>query len=207
VYDDTPGQTGARWQTTQAYSQLNLGHLQHQTDNQRQAALGHGVELTTQASGAVRGGSGVLISADARAQGTGSHLDSREARNALQQAHSLALALQDSAQAQQASLAGHSLEQHQHDRTQLQRLEQDLSASSSGSAQEHFGGGQGAATAWTQPHLVTSAPGGIASLTAGSAVQVSGQHHIQVAGQDLNHLIQSDSSTVVGEGTGAKRCL
>ena len=200
VWDDSPGQTGARWQTTQASSQLNLGHLEHQNDNQRQAGLGHGVELTTQASGAVRGGSGVLVSADARPQASGSHLDSREARNALQQAHSLAVALQDSAQAQQAGVPGQSTEQHQHDRSQLKRLEQDLSASSSGSAQEHFGGGEGAATAWTQPHLVTSAPGGIASLTAGTAVQVSGQHHIQVAGHDINHLIQGDSSTVVGEG-------
>ncbi|MFN7882312.1 MAG: phage baseplate assembly protein V, partial [bacterium] len=51
VWDDSPGQTGARGQTTQASSQLNLGHLEHQNDNQRQAGLGHGVELTTQASG------------------------------------------------------------------------------------------------------------------------------------------------------------
>jgi type VI secretion system secreted protein VgrG len=200
VYDDSPVQTGTRWQTTQASSQLNLGHLEHQNDNQRQAALGHGVELTTQASGAVRGGSGVLISADARPQASSSHLDSREARQALQQAHSLAVALQDSAQEQQAALPGLRLEQYQHDRYELKRLEQDLDASISGSAQEHFGGGEGAATAWHQPHLVTSAPGGIASLTAGTVVQVSGQHQIQVAGHDINHLIQGDSSTVVGEG-------
>jgi type VI secretion system secreted protein VgrG len=200
VWDDTPGQTGTRWQTTQAFSQLNLGHLHHQSDNQRQAALGHGIELTTQASGAVRGGSGVLISADARAQAASHHLDSREAKGALQQAHSLSVALQDSAQAQAAGVPGKSSEQHQHDRTQLQRLEQDLSGTYSGSAQEHFGGGAGSVTAWTQAHLITSAPAGIAQLTAGSAVHVSGQHSVQVAGLDLNALAQGDSSTVVGEG-------
>ena len=48
--------------TTQATSQLNLGHLIHQADNHRGSFRGRGFELRTDAFGAVRGRRGVLLS-------------------------------------------------------------------------------------------------------------------------------------------------
>ena len=62
VFDDTDGQQRIQLATTQAHSQLNLGHLIHQADNFRGSFRGTGFELRTDAFGAVRGERGVLLS-------------------------------------------------------------------------------------------------------------------------------------------------
>ena len=62
VFDDTDGQQRIQLATTQAHSQLNLGHLIHQADNFRGSFRGTGFELRTDAYGAVRGERGVLLS-------------------------------------------------------------------------------------------------------------------------------------------------
>ncbi|MES1952736.1 Rhs element Vgr protein [Salinisphaera sp. S4-8] len=62
VFDDTDGQQRVQLATTQAHSQLNLGHLIHQADNFRGSFRGTGFELRTDAYGAVRGERGVLLS-------------------------------------------------------------------------------------------------------------------------------------------------
>ena len=73
VFDDSPGQSrlGLHSHTGQAGShagnaELNLGHLRQQTDNQRLSPTGYGLELKTHYSGALRAGSGLLLSADKR---------------------------------------------------------------------------------------------------------------------------------------------
>lgn len=62
VFDDTPQQLRTQLATTQYATQLNLGHLIHQTDNHRGSYRGRGFELRTNAYGAIRAGQGVLIS-------------------------------------------------------------------------------------------------------------------------------------------------
>ena len=61
---------------------------------------GHGLDLSTQAWGAVRAGQGLLLSAHGRAgsQSSGSSLDSREPRAQLEQSRQLLHALAQSAQ-------------------------------------------------------------------------------------------------------------
>ncbi len=62
VFDDTALQSRVQLATTQHASQLNLGHLVHQQDNHRGGFRGVGLELRTDAYGAVRGAQGVLLS-------------------------------------------------------------------------------------------------------------------------------------------------
>ncbi|ALM84269.1 type VI secretion system Vgr family protein [Bordetella sp. N] len=106
VMDDTPGQSRLTASTTQEDSRLNLGRLKQQNDNERLDDLGHGAELASKASVAVRGGQGLLISADARPNGSGAALDSSEAVVQLDMASEQAQALAKSAGAQQAKLEG-----------------------------------------------------------------------------------------------------
>lgn len=59
--DDHEGELRSQLASTQAASQLNLGHLIHTADNHRGSWRGSGFELRTDESGAIRGGAGVLL--------------------------------------------------------------------------------------------------------------------------------------------------
>ncbi|MFD1559964.1 type VI secretion system Vgr family protein [Paraburkholderia silviterrae] len=62
VADDSDGMGRLQMSTTHAATQLNLGHLRYQADNYLGSFRGQGVELRSDAYGAVRGERGVLIS-------------------------------------------------------------------------------------------------------------------------------------------------
>jgi type VI secretion system secreted protein VgrG len=62
VFDDTPGQLRTQLASSQYATQLNLGHLIHQSDNYRGSFRGLGAELRTDAYGALRASKGILIS-------------------------------------------------------------------------------------------------------------------------------------------------
>jgi hypothetical protein len=109
--DDSPGESRTVLGSTTAATWLQLGHLLQQDDNQRLAARGHGLDLATTAHGAVRGGSGLLLSTFTRAQGTQSAAQSIETRatlDQLEESRELARTLADTAQKQQAKLEGES---------------------------------------------------------------------------------------------------
>ncbi|MCW5581315.1 MAG: type VI secretion system tip protein VgrG, partial [Luteimonas sp.] len=67
VFDDSDGQLRLQLATTQAATQLSLGHLIHQADNYRGSFRGEGFELRTDAWGAVRAEAGLWLSAYATA--------------------------------------------------------------------------------------------------------------------------------------------
>lgn len=69
VFDDSDGQGRVQLSTTQASSQLNLGHLIHQADNHRGSFRGEGFELRTDHWGSVRAEAGLLVSTGPRAEG------------------------------------------------------------------------------------------------------------------------------------------
>ncbi len=106
VFDDTPGANRIELSSTAARTRLQLGHLLQQSDNQRLQPRGHGFDLATAGWGALRAGSGLLLSAHARpgSRNAGHQIDSREASSVLQQAQELARTLADSAQKQNAGL-------------------------------------------------------------------------------------------------------
>nr|WP_091660237.1 type VI secretion system Vgr family protein [Massilia sp. PDC64] len=62
VFDDTDAQGRVQLKCSHAATELNLGHLIHAVDNYRGSFRGLGVELRTDACGAVRAGSGLLVS-------------------------------------------------------------------------------------------------------------------------------------------------
>jgi type VI secretion system secreted protein VgrG len=72
-FDDTRGQISAQLASDHEASELNLGWLTHPRDNGTAAPRGEGVELRTGAHVAVRGGQGVLVTAEAPG-GTGTHM-------------------------------------------------------------------------------------------------------------------------------------
>lgn len=77
LFDDTPGEVRTRLASDHARAELNLGFNVHPRRNGAAEPRGEGAELRTDAAVALRGGQGVLISADAR-PGAGGSLLSRE---------------------------------------------------------------------------------------------------------------------------------
>ncbi|QJQ03836.1 type VI secretion protein [Herbaspirillum rubrisubalbicans Os34] len=74
LFDDSDGQGRLQFKTTQAGSELNLGHLIHSADNYRGSFRGTGLELRTDAYGVIRAGAGILFSSY-RAQHRAHHRD------------------------------------------------------------------------------------------------------------------------------------
>lgn len=73
--DDTPGQISAQLESEHEQSQLNLGYLTHPRHDGAGGPRGEGAELRTDAALSLRGGQGILISADASPRAKGQLLD------------------------------------------------------------------------------------------------------------------------------------
>ena len=69
LFDDTDAQGRVQLKCMHAGTELNLGHLRHVADNYRGSFRGLGVELRTDAYGAVRAGAGLLVSSCGIAHG------------------------------------------------------------------------------------------------------------------------------------------
>lgn len=75
-FDDTTGQISAQLASDHGATQLNLGLLTEPRDRHgRSDTRGEGAELRTDKAVAVRGGQGVLISAEASVEAEGTHLE------------------------------------------------------------------------------------------------------------------------------------
>jgi type VI secretion system secreted protein VgrG len=202
VFDDTPGQSRIELASTEHRSQLQLGHLKHQQDNARRADRGHGGELATTASLALRAGSGLLLSADARPNASSQHLDSREAIAQTEHAQALTQNLGELAAKQNAALQGDPQASDLPACARLKHAGEVLggmaSRGNSPSAPANdeqpikaIQGGSGTVAAWSEPRLQLSAPAGI--------VQVTPQHHILAAGSHLS-IASSQDSNLVAQG-------
>jgi type VI secretion system secreted protein VgrG len=210
VLDDSPDASRLELSTTQSKTRLQLGSLIHQDDNRRLNLRGHGFDLSTEALGAVRAGSGLLISTYAKpgsSQGAARQLDSREAQAQVDQAQELLHTLAVSSQAHQAkgdkepalpqtqSAEGPALPNQQG----LKALSKSLAGTQKreGGDDEQFGGGTGTISAWTRPDLLLTSPAAIGSFTPAHAVLSSGNTATSVAGQDLQRVAQGALVTTV----------
>ena len=211
VFDDTAGQPRLGLATTQATSRLNLGHHTQQDDNRRGKGRGHGAELATAAHGAVRGGAGLLISADAQLDGKGAFLDSAPAQAETAQAGELARKLAESAQHQGAKLAGEPAPDKLPAIEALKTSAEILAATQDVAAAQNAGatgaaevrtteGGTGTVNAYSEAQLQFSAPKGIGMMTPAEAVLVSGATSSIVATQDVNVVAQGQLSIGVAQG-------
>ena len=76
-FDDTPHEISAQLASDDGASQLNLGWLTHPRGERRQPR-GEGAELRSDHAVAIRGGKGVLITADGRSKAEGNQLERAE---------------------------------------------------------------------------------------------------------------------------------
>lgn len=106
-FDDTTGQISAQLQSSHAASQLNLGNLSHPKDKAESDGRGEGFELRTDQWGAVRAGSGLLISTHKQDQAQGVHLEAAEAKQQIEGGLSNAKALSEVAKNQQTDPLEH----------------------------------------------------------------------------------------------------
>ncbi|MCG5227846.1 type VI secretion system Vgr family protein [Acinetobacter pittii] len=123
-FDDTTGQISAQLQSSHAASQLNLGNLSHPKDKAESDGRGEGFELRTDQWGAVRAGSGLLISTHKQDQAQGVHLDASEAKPQIEGGLNNAKALSEVAKNQQTD----PLENLENLKSFIEKLEQQDNA-------------------------------------------------------------------------------
>ena len=226
VFDDTPQANRIELSTTQAATRLQLGHLLNQNDNQRLGARGHGLELATRAWGAVRAGSGLLISTHgkpASTAGGGNQMDSREPLSRIQSGQELLQTLAQSAQDHQAQISGEAQVKGATEKDTVKQLpvqqglwatqqslkeRQTSSAGEGGSGETEstnsdepsIGGGQGTVAAWGRPDLVLASPAGIIQSSPKSGITSAGHTTSLVAGQDINQLAGQNWALAAKDG-------
>lgn len=217
VLDDTPGESRLMLGSTEdtqggLSSWLSLGHLLHQVDNQRLASRGHGLELITTGQGALRAGSGLHVSAHAKARGTQAQahsMDACEAMAVLAQGQELMQALTDTAQQNQAGLpptdaktdkVTQAAEPTPKDLPAIKAQTQALESLRATDALGGEDGGGGKTNAWSRPELLLSAPGGIVVGTPAHAVYASTGPVALTAQQDVNLNAKRHFSVVVASG-------
>ena len=192
VFDDTPDEARLSLQTTQESSELNLGHLKQQKDNQRLNDRGHGFELKTEAHGAVRAGQGLLISSDARLNARSDQLDSQEAQQTLETSHARATALAEAATSHRAEttakLPAIDALAHQHE-VIGQRTTQG--------AQDT--GGAGEVSAYSEPDIIVSSPAGLTTLSGSDSI-LNANRNLSFIAEDINLAAQDDFSAAVKSG-------
>ncbi|MGE8656403.1 MAG: type VI secretion system Vgr family protein [Achromobacter sp.] len=194
VQDDTPGQSRLTASTTQADSRLNLGHVKQQRDNERLDDLGHGAELSTKEAVALRGGLGLLISADVRENAEGALLDSAEAAKQIDAALESAKELGDIAVKQKAILDGDPQALPAHEALEHVRDVVEATLDDPGAR-----GGGAKVAAYREPHIQVSAPSGIGQYTPGNAFLVAGGTLTQVA-PDVNWASSANLAMGVAAG-------
>lgn len=207
VFDDTPGESRIELGTTQYQSHLQLGHLKQQTGNARQADRGHGAELKTQASLALRAGNGLYLSTDARPHASGAHLDSGEAIAQTEDAQRLSQSLAAVAAQQNAALQGDpaadplpAIDSLQHAASVLKAIASQNVGQGSHGTIKTTQGGTGRIPAWSEPRLQLNAPAGIAQLTPQDQILAAGKHLTIATGQDTNLIAQGNHSLAVKNG-------
>ena len=219
VFDDSPQAGRIELASTSAQTRLQLGHLLQQSDNQRLQARGHGLDLTSAAWGAVRAGSGILLSAHGKpgSLSASKQMDSREPQNQLEQARQLVHTLAESSQKQNAKLASEADVIGASEKNTARQLpteqafyataksleatdQRSASQSSTDEPSATIGGGAGTVAAWGRPDLITAAPGGIGSFTPACSIYSAGNTFAAVAGQDSQHLAQGNHATAIKDG-------
>lgn len=192
VFDDSPGQARTSLQchmkAHEGTAELNLGHLVHQTDNERLQTVGFGAELKTAHSLAMRAGQGMLLSTDARQGARGSQLDSWEAVSQIEECHRLQVEVANLAQKHNAKLEGEPAPEELAAVKQMRHSAEVISAA------------EGEAVAYSEPQLQLSSPAGVVVTTPADAVLSAAATSSIVAAHDINVVAQGSAYTLVAKG-------
>ncbi|MFV5629612.1 DUF2345 domain-containing protein, partial [Acinetobacter oleivorans] len=166
-FDDTTGQISAQLQSSHAASQLNLGNLSHPKDKAESDGRGEGFELRTDQWGAVRAGSGLLVSTHKQDQAQGVHLDANEAKQQIEGGLNNAKALSEVAKNQQTD----PLEVLENLKTFIEQIEEK---------------DQDKAAAFKQALMILTAPNSIA-IASNEDIHLSADAQLsQTAGDSIN---------------------
>ncbi|MBO9529829.1 MAG: type VI secretion system tip protein VgrG, partial [Acinetobacter oleivorans] len=172
-FDDTTGQISAQLQSSHAASQLNLGNLSHPKDKAESDGRGEGFELRTDQWGAVRAGSGLLISTHKQDQAQGVHLDANEAKKQIDGGLNNAKALSEVAKNQQTD----PLENLENLKSFIEKLEQQDNAK---------------AKTFKEAIMLLASPNSIA-LSSNEDIHLSADGQInQTAGDSINLTTQKN---------------
>ena len=185
VFDDTPGQSRVALQRHakphQGTAELNLGHLRHQSDNQRLHPVGFGAELKTEHALALRAGQGMLLTSQASQGGAGQLLDSRPAHSMAKDSHALQKELTERAAAHKADLPQEPASEKQPSIEGLARTAETQDAKTPGGV-----------FAYSTPLLQVESPAGIVAATPATAVLAGSLSGAVAAGSDINFVSQAN---------------
>jgi len=166
-FDDTTGQISAQLQSSHAASQLNLGNLSHPKDKAESDGRGEGFELRTDQWGAVRAGSGLLVSTHKQEQAQGVHLEAAETKQQIEGGLNNAKALSEVAKNQQTD----PLEVLENLKTFIEQIEEK---------------DQDKAAAFKQALMILTAPNSIA-IASNEDIHLSADAQLsQTAGDSIN---------------------
>jgi len=178
LFDDTTNELRTKLSSEHAKSQLNMGYLTHPSTEGKGEPRGAGIEIRTDASLALRGAQGLLITTEARYKATGKQLE----RQALTTAMNLAQEL--------TKIYGDLSNTHQADYTELDELKKlidKIETWEKGSNTDKSGNSGG------QPIIAISAPSGMAmssgeemAITAATNLDIVTQQSMQItSGKNL----------------------
>ena len=174
VLDDTKGALQAQLKSDHEHSQLSLGSITRiETSDGRMDARGEGWELATNAWGVARANRGMLITTEARVNGTSHIKDIGETQQRLSAAHAQHEML--------AKLAQQSGAQEGEDQAKTVAAIKAQNDSIKGGA-----GAKGSFPQLAAPHLLLASPAGIEATTRASIHLSSDQHTAITTGQDLS---------------------
>ena len=183
LFDDTPGEVRAKLSSEPGKTQLNQGFLTHPRKDGKAEPRGEGFNcgriwlvLSVQL--------GVLLSAHGRTGGSGHHLDREELIGQLETALSIAKALAEQAEANEAEGT---------DTQAQQQLAEHVKHWEAGSNTQKEGSGGG------KPILALTAPAGIAMATEANISMASGSSHDLVASKDSNYSVGQKLRVRVGQ--------
>ncbi|MBK1616438.1 hypothetical protein CKO44_23635 [Rubrivivax gelatinosus] len=178
VFDDSPGAERVELASASAGSRLQLGRLRQQEHNRLLAPRGHGLDLRTDAWGALRAGGGLLLSAHGRpgSQAEGRQLDIDETCSRLRWAQAASDRLL--ALAAQHRLAGHA-------------------AGVTAAALRSLSGAD--TMSWSGPELLATAPAGLLWLSGADQVEAI-EGSVQRAASRIQHLCGGRLQVVAGGG-------
>ncbi len=193
VFDDTPGQSRVGLQRHakphQGTAELNLGHLRHQTDNQRLQTTGFGAELKTEHALALRAGRGMLLTSHAARGASGQTLDSRQANSQVDTAHQRQQAIAEQAKTHKADL-----------RNELPADQLPAIAGMSQTSETLQARTDGGVTAFDKPLLQLDSPSGIVAATPANSLLAASATSSIFAGQDINHAAQANLQHAAAAG-------
>jgi type VI secretion system secreted protein VgrG len=204
VFDDSPGQARVSLQrhanAHEGTAELNLGHLLHQSDNQRFQSAGFGAELKTEHSVALRSAKGLLLSTDARGSGAGGQMDASEPIDQVKQSMQLQTDLLEVAHKHNARLKKETTPTAVLPLQQMQHIIGALGATASGASAADTQANEVAA--YTEPLIQLSSPSGIAAVSPVNVVLAAGQTSSLVADHGIDLAAQGNlyQSVIAGIG-------